>query len=67
MDHLIGLGHRRILYLDGGRAPGAAERRRGYRRAARAAQLAELTPPGGLTEREGADAATAMLELESFA
>ena len=61
MDHLLGLGHRRILYLDGGRAPGAAERRRGYRRAARAAQLSELTLPGGLTEREGAAAASAML------
>ena len=62
MDHLVGLGHRRIVYLDGGRAPGAAARRRGYRRAARAAQLPELTLPGGLTEREGADAAARMLE-----
>ncbi len=62
MDHLLGLGHRRILYLDGGRAPGAAERRRGYREATRAAQLQELTLPGGLTEREGADAASVMLE-----
>ncbi len=66
MDHLIGLGHRRTLYLDGGRAPGAAERRRGYRRAARAAQLAELTAPGGVTEREGADAATAMLSSKTL-
>jgi DNA-binding LacI/PurR family transcriptional regulator len=62
MAHLIGLGHRRIVYLHGGRAPGAAERRRGYRRAARAAQLSELTLLGGLTEREGAAAASAMLE-----
>ncbi|HET7665236.1 MAG TPA: LacI family DNA-binding transcriptional regulator [Mycobacterium sp.] len=62
MDHLVGLGHRRILYLDGERAPGAAERRRGYRHAARAAALAELTLPGGLTELEGAAAATAMLD-----
>jgi DNA-binding LacI/PurR family transcriptional regulator len=66
MDHLVGLGHRRILYLDGGRAPGAAERRRGYRRAARAAQLPELTGPGGLTEREGAAAAAAMLESRAL-
>jgi len=62
MDHLLGLGHRCILYLDGGRAPGAAERRRGYRQAARSAQLPELVLPGGLTEREGAAAASAMLQ-----
>jgi DNA-binding LacI/PurR family transcriptional regulator len=66
MDHLVGLGHRQILYLDGGRAPGAAERRRGYRRAARAAQLPELTGPGGLTEREGAAAAAAMLDSKAL-
>lgn len=65
-DHLVGLGHRRILYLDGGRAPGAAERLRGYRRAARAAQLSELIRPGGLTEREGAAAAAAMLESKAL-
>jgi DNA-binding LacI/PurR family transcriptional regulator len=62
MEHLVGLGHRRILYLDGGRAPGAAERLRGYRRAAKAAEVPEMVLPGGLTEREGAAAAMAMLE-----
>lgn len=62
MEHLIGLGHRRILYLDGGRASGAAERRRGYRRAVRGARLPELTLPGGLTERDGAAAAASALE-----
>lgn len=61
-EHLIGLGHQRIVFLDGGRAPGAAERRRGYRQAMRAGGLQELTLDGGLTEREGAAAATAMLE-----
>ena len=66
MAHLIGLNHRRILYLDGGRAPGAAERRRGYREAARAAQLPVLMLPGGLTEREGATAATDMLESKTL-
>ncbi len=60
-EHLLDLGHRKILYLDGGRAPGAAERRRGYLRCARAAGLSGATYPGGLTEREGAAAAAAML------
>lgn len=60
-DHLIELGHRRIVYLDGGRAPGAAERLRGYRRAIRSAQVPEDVRPGGLTEREGAAAATELL------
>jgi DNA-binding LacI/PurR family transcriptional regulator len=61
VDHLYGLGHRRITYLDGGRAPGAAERRRGYTRAMRAAGLHAEVRPGGLTEREGATAAAALL------
>ncbi|MGW0160595.1 LacI family DNA-binding transcriptional regulator [Mycobacterium sp. NPDC003323] len=60
-EHLIGLGHRRIVYLDGGRAPGAAERLRGVRRAARAAGVSVQVCPGGLTEREGATAATVLL------
>lgn len=60
-DHLIGLGHRRIAYLDAGRAPGAADRLRGYRRATDTAALSQEVYTGGLTEREGAAAATAML------
>jgi DNA-binding LacI/PurR family transcriptional regulator len=61
VEHLITLGHREILYLDGAGAPGAAERLRGYRRAVKAARVPELIRPGGLTESEGAAAATAML------
>jgi DNA-binding LacI/PurR family transcriptional regulator len=33
VDHLVGLGHRRIAYLDGGRGAIAGARRRGFRRA----------------------------------
>jgi DNA-binding LacI/PurR family transcriptional regulator len=62
VEHLLGLGHRRILYLDGGGAPGAAERLRGYRRATGDAGVPEVVRRGGVTEREGAAAAAEMLE-----
>jgi DNA-binding LacI/PurR family transcriptional regulator len=61
VEHLHGLGHRDIVYLDGGRAPGAAQRRRGYLHAMRAVDLPERIRSGGLTERDGADAAAALL------
>jgi DNA-binding LacI/PurR family transcriptional regulator len=40
VDHLVGLGHLRVAYLDGGRGAIAAARRRGYRRALRRHGLA---------------------------
>jgi DNA-binding LacI/PurR family transcriptional regulator len=64
VDHLVGLGHDHIALLDGGRAAGAAERRRGYRSGLRrAGRLPELILPGGLTELEGASAAKEFLDL----
>jgi DNA-binding LacI/PurR family transcriptional regulator len=64
VDHLVGLGHTRIAHIDGGRAPGAAERRRGYREALERHGLAgwEQIIGGGLTEDDGATAARNLLD-----
>jgi DNA-binding LacI/PurR family transcriptional regulator len=66
VDHLVGLGHRCIVHIDGGRAPGAADRRRGYRDAMRHHGLdSEIRVlPGGLTEDDGAAAARALLGID---
>ncbi|MFG3003504.1 LacI family DNA-binding transcriptional regulator [Streptomyces calvus] len=63
MDHLVGLGHRRIVHIDGGRGPGSAERRRAYRAAMRRHGLeAELRViPGEHTERSGIETGRMLL------
>ena len=64
VDHLVALGHRRIAHIDGGRAPGASERRRGYREAmCRHGLDTEVRiVPGGLTEDDGAGATRVLLD-----
>jgi hypothetical protein len=63
VDHLAGLGHRSIAYVDGGRGTIAADRRRGYRTAMRRHGLAGHVRvlPGDHTEAAGTRAARALL------
>ena len=63
VHHLAGLGHQRIVHVDGGRAPGAAQRRRGYRDAMAGLGLADRAGlvPGGLTDEDGERAAGELL------
>ena len=55
VDHLVGLGHRRIVHLNGGDNPVSHARSEGYRRAMTDHGLAEFIQvvPGGLTDAAG--------------
>ncbi|XVV09324.1 LacI family DNA-binding transcriptional regulator [Actinoplanes sp. CA-131856] len=61
LDHLIGLGHSGITFVDGGTGAVADARRRGYRRAMRRAGLSARVLPGDHTEEGGVRAGKALL------
>ena len=56
VEHLAGLGHRRIAHLSGGKGAGAADRRRGYERTMSRLGLERhvLVAPGEYTEEKAA-------------
>jgi DNA-binding LacI/PurR family transcriptional regulator len=64
VDHLAGLGHRAIVYVDGGRGTIASDRRRGYRTAMRRHRLGDHVRviAGDHTEAAGARAAGQLLD-----
>ncbi|WDF36145.1 LacI family DNA-binding transcriptional regulator [Streptomyces sp. T12] len=63
MDHLVELGHRRIVHIDGGRGPGSAERRRAYRAAMRrhGLEAEQRVIPGAHTEESGIETGRMLL------
>jgi DNA-binding LacI/PurR family transcriptional regulator len=63
VQHLTGLGHERIVHIDGGLGAGAARRRAGYLRAMESSGLAEhaLVIPGDFTEAAGVRGAERVL------
>jgi DNA-binding LacI/PurR family transcriptional regulator len=65
LEHLIGLGHERIAFVDGGRGVVATARRRGYRTAMRRAGLAASARiiPGDHTEEGGSRAGRLLAAL----
>jgi DNA-binding LacI/PurR family transcriptional regulator len=66
VDHLVSLGHRAIVHVDGGKLPGSAYRSRGYQKAMRRHQLGReiRIVPGDHTEESGASAARALMGEE---
>jgi DNA-binding LacI/PurR family transcriptional regulator len=62
VDHLVELGHRAVVHVDGGDAPMAADRRAGFLAAARRHGLSARVLPGGYDEAAGAAAARTLLD-----
>jgi DNA-binding LacI/PurR family transcriptional regulator len=69
VEHLVGLGHREIAFVDGPRGTISSLRRRGYRRAMRRLVGADAVRvvPGGATEEEGVVAAGALRDRPATA
>jgi DNA-binding LacI/PurR family transcriptional regulator len=63
VDHLVGLGHHQIAFVDGGSNTGAEDRLAGYRAAMADHGLAAAVHvlPGGYTEEDGARVAPHLL------
>jgi LacI family transcriptional regulator len=63
VDHLVGLGHQRVVHVTGGSGSIAVDRRNGYLRAMRRHGLDEHVAliDGDFTENAGVDAAKALL------
>jgi DNA-binding LacI/PurR family transcriptional regulator len=65
VEHLLGLGHRRVAHVDGGEGAGAQARRRGFLEAVRDAGLPDepVVVRGDYTEAGGAEGVDRLLAL----
>jgi DNA-binding LacI/PurR family transcriptional regulator len=66
VEHLVGLGHRAIAYLDGGPGTISAGRVRGYDRAMRGSRLTALVVAGDHSEESGMRAARTLLDADTL-
>jgi DNA-binding LacI/PurR family transcriptional regulator len=66
VEHLVSLGHRRIVHIDGGPGAGALPRRVGYELAMDASGLAVRVVAGNFTEASGMAAAELLLHESSL-
>ena len=64
IEHLIEVGHKRIVHVHGGRIASAAERRAGYRATMRRAGLETRLVEGGRTEDDGWRAGAELLSAD---
>jgi len=62
VDHLVSLGHKRIVHFDGGAGSQSAPRRRGYVNAMHRHGLEPVVLPSEYTDTAGAKTAAALLE-----
>lgn len=63
VDHLVNLGHSRIVHIHGAAGAGAAARLRGFSDAMEARGLRPISIEGGFTEQSGVDGARRVLTL----
>lgn len=68
VDHLVGLGHRRIVHVDGGQEASASGRRSGYAKAMRTHGLEAFARivPGQFTEQAGVQAVEQLLAEDAL-